>query len=839
MSRAHFDPAAYRPSWLRNASIWQWGVVGLGLVLLSLAWPLPDTADRSTSVVSLRLTDARGALLREVRPDGRGHPVPLSAVDPAAIDALLATEDQRFWWHPGIDPIALVRAAWTDLRAGRIVSGGSTITMQVARRLRNADRRGWLDKFAEMHLALRLELRWSKPRILEAWLNRVSFGNRAHGIEAAARLYFGKGARDLTRAEAAYLVGLPQSPSRYNPFRFPERARERQRKVLRAMQAHGPLTPKERRHLAALPIELRTPDRAFRAPHFTQWLLSDPPRVPGTASPPTDPHASGPALAELRTTIDPVLQRTVTGLVEARVNRLSSESVSNAAAVVLDNATGAVRAYVGSVGFWNERIQGQNDGVQMRRQPGSTLKPFTYARALASRRYTPASILADIELQGPDVGGAFSPTNYDDTYHGPVPLREALASSYNVPAVRLTREMGASTLLQTLHDAGFSSLQKPADHYGAGLTLGNGAVQLLELARAYAGLARGGSLPSLRRIRWARTAQGDTLRPALPRPEPMSLPPAAISLVTDILSDPEARAPAFGRGGPLEFSFPVAAKTGTSKDYRDNWTVGYTPEHTVAVWVGNFDGAPMRQISGVTGAGPLFHSIMQHLGPGGQFALPDGVKRVRVCPASGKRPGALCPTSRREPMLIGTAPTDTCSVHRRVPVDTRTNTRADSTTPARYVEHRRYTVYPERFHPWMRAHDRPLPPPRRSTSPPVQADAPPDSTRRRSDRLQVQYPADGTRYLTDPVLRTSHQRIHLRGTAPSSWQNVHWRVDGRRLPGDYRSATWRLRPGTHTLALWARTSSGTRRVRSRRTTITVLDASEAPPPAKTASHSSP
>ena len=228
--------------------------------------------------------------------------------------------------------------------------------------------------------------------------------------------------------------------------------------------------------------------------------------------------------------------------------------------LVLDNASGEVLAYVGSPDFWDARARGQVDGVQALRQPGSALKPFTYGLALQSRRYTPATILPDLDLQIIEAGGAFSPENYDQVFHGPVPLRNALASSFNVPAVRLVREMGPERLLALLRQAGFASLDQPAAHYGVGLTLGNGEVRMTELARAYSGLARGGTLPTLRAVRWAVTASGDTLRPAPEAPKPMGLSPEVAYVLMDILSDPEARAPGFGRGGPLELPFPAPSR---------------------------------------------------------------------------------------------------------------------------------------------------------------------------------------------------------------------------------------------------------------------------------------
>lgn len=790
------------PALPRHRRVWLAGLAGLLLFGASLVWPVPASLLHGGAVVSLRVTDRHGGLLREVQPDGRSRPVRLDAVDPAVLAALVATEDQRFYRHPGVDPVAIARAVWDNLRARRVVSGGSTLTMQVARTLRGATRRGWWDKLAEAHLAVRLEVYLTKAEILELWLNRVSFGNQAHGIEAAARLYFGKSARDLTVAEAAYLVGLPQSPSRYNPFRYPERARARQHRVLAAMEAAGALSAGEREHLEALPVALQRPEPLFRAPHFVHHLLAGVP-----------PNAG---LAEIRTTIDPALQQTVEDLLRGHLRLLRDASVTNAAAVVLDNRTGAVLAYAGSANFWDERTGGQNDGVRMLRQPGSALKPFTYAHALASRRYTPASILADVELQVLEAGGAFSPENYDRQYHGPVPLRQALASSFNVPAVRLAREIGPAALLRTLHAVGFASLRQPPETYGVGLTLGNGEVRLLELARAYAGLARGGTLPPIRTEYWRRTASGDTLYPALPPPSPTGIDPATAYLITDILSDPEARAPAFGRGGPLELPFPCAVKTGTSKDYRDNWTVGYTPRHTVAVWVGNFDGTPMRWVSGVSGAGPLFHAIMRALGSGGAFERPEGVVEGAVCPASGKRTGTACPGARAEPFLAGTVPTDTCDVHRRVHIDRRTGLLADATTPPDAIEERRYTVYPPLFHAWMRSQGLPFPP---EVS---YAQAAASDTVQYSDRLRILYPASGTTYRIDPVLRRTYQRIHLKAGVEDGLFDVAWWIDGQRQDGDYRTAQWTLQPGRHHVELRAVTGDG-RRLRSRPVVITVAE----------------
>ena len=769
------------------------GALGLAA---SLAWPLPEAAAPGARA-SVRITDGVGGLLREIQPDGTGPPVALADVAPEAVAALVATEDRRFYRHWGVDGLAILRAARQNAAAGRVTSGGSTLTMQVARALRGRTRRArWADKLVEAHLALRLDLRRSKPEILALWLNRVAFGNRAYGIEAAAATYFGKAAADLTVAEAAYLVGLPQRPSALDPFRYPARAKARQRTVLAAMRRSGLVTDAGRDALDATPLSLVRPRATFRAPHLAERVRRG------------LPHGA----LEARTTLRPALQRETESIVSAHLRGLADASVTAAAAIVLDNATGDVLAYVGSPDFWDEAARGQVDGAASLRQPGSALKPFTYALALESGRYTPDALIADLDLQIVEAGGAFSPENYDKTFHGPVPLRQALASSYNVPAVRLVQEVGPEALLALLRRSGFASLRRSAEHYGVGLTLGNGEVRLVELARAYAGIARGGTLPDVRTVRWVRTTAGDTLRaPRLPA-APMGLSPEVAYLLADMLSDPEARAPGFGRGGPLELPFPVAVKTGTSKDYRDNWAVGFTPRHTVAVWVGNADSSPMRWVSGTRGAGPIFNAVLRELGSGGEFARPEGVVERELCAVSGLRPGAHCPSRRRGVVRAGTL-RDTCAVHQRVAVDARTGLLAEAGTPRAYVEHRTFVAYPPEYHAWMRERGLPLPP--LATA----AVAARDSLRF-SDRLRVTYPEPGTAFVFDPVLRAEYQRVRLQGWAEPDLLDVRWAVDGTPLPGTLTATDWPLAPGRHTVELRAVTREG-RRLRSRPSPIVV------------------
>lgn len=646
-----------RPLWRRLARLLGVALGGAPIAALAfVAWPLPPDLLGRGELASLRLLDREGGLLREVRSrvDGRGQPLPPDAPIPEHLRlAFLAAEDARFYRHTGVDPLAICRAAVQNVRAGRIVSGASTITQQLARGL-SPRPRTLPGKAAEALWALRLEAHLPKERILRAYLDRVPLGYATHGVEAAAHLYFGRSAATLSVGQAALLAGMASSPSRFDPFRHEGRARARMGWVLDRMVALGMISAERARLEREASLDLVRPAATFRAPHFTTQLLHD-----------LDALGLDGAV-EVRTTLDPALQARVERWVREELAALAGHDISQAAAVAIDNATGDVLAYVGSSSFFDHRQGGQNDGVRALRQPGSALKPFAYGLGLASG-WTPATILADVETHLSTPSGAWVPKNYDRRVHGPVRLRAALANSYNVPAVRLTDELGADRVLEVLRDAGFASLDADASHYGAGIVLGNGDTTLWELARSFVGLARGGVVGPLRTVLGATDPTGAPLV-AAPELEPRRFLPAdAVALLTDLLSDEGARGPAFGMDNALRLPFPVAAKTGTSRAYVDNWTVGFTAERTVAVWVGNFDGRPMRRVSGITGAGPLFRRIMEGAMEG--VAPAPLVDRSRfaaaaICPLSGELASPRCPHRVEERFLPGTEPTASCSMHR-------------------------------------------------------------------------------------------------------------------------------------------------------------------------------
>jgi penicillin-binding protein 1C len=771
----------------------------LGKILLSLLvllcagfvlWPVHPQKLGHSDLASTRIFDRNGTLLREVpsAKDRRSQWVALTTIPSYVSTCFIVAEDKRFYQHWGVDLLALLRAVWQNLSQGEVVSGASTITQQLARRIYHLPRH-WFFKPVEALLALRLEIWLSKEQILEQYLNRVPFGNQVYGIGAAADLYFKKSAAFLSVEETAFLAGLPQAPSRFNPYSHFKEAKKRQEHILDLLLARGVLNAQQHQHAKATPIRLESPKSSFRAPYFCRMILEQP-RLSQSSN--------------IRTTLDDKLQSTIELLVRGHLDRLVENNVTNAAVLVLDNSDNSVVAWIGSGDFFDERHDGQVDGVSARRQPGSALKPFTYALALENG-YTTASILPDIDIN-PTLQSAGFVENYDETYHGPVRLRTALACSYNVPAVRVVEGLGVDLLLSRLLELGCASLQKEAVFYGPGLTLGNGEVTLLELTNAYATLANGGSYRAPRYLFSDETVDKISVKQVFSQ--------SVSFLISDILSDAGARAPAFGSGNTLNLPFPCAAKTGTSKDFRDNWTVGFTTNYTVGVWVGNFDGSPMYKVSGITGAAPLFRDIMLLLHPAqppGGFVPPPNVIKRRVCAQSGQLPNPLCPTILDEYFVKGTSPHSTCRVHKQLTLDRRNGLLATEQTPARFRESRVFQVWPDEYSPWLMENGFELPPTRYSRageeSPLV---------------INILSPADGDIFKLDPILRREFQTIQLEATVSMPPDSMKWYVDEHELAVVRKTefARWPLHVGKHGLRAVA--YCGNRVVSSKNVLIDVL-----------------
>jgi penicillin-binding protein 1C len=769
------------------------GALGACLWLALYVARLPVCPELEAEEASVRVLGRDEQLLASVRSKSGewSEPVPLAALSEWVVPALLAAEDKRFFQHPGVDPLAIVRALGQALAQGRIVSGASTLTQQLVRQ--SCERpRGVLGKLREVALAVRLEVAWSKSRILEGYLNRVSFGPRVLGIAAASRRYFDKPPSALGLAEAAALVAITRGPTLYDPERALELVRRRRDRILERLAAQGEIDARAIELALASPLALRRPYTLPGAFHFVRAALNG--KLAEASEPPSLAALSA-NRSELRTTLDAPLQQEVEALVAGEAARFVERRASAAAVIVVDNASAEVLAYVGSPDYKARDRLGQNDGVLALRQPGSALKPFVYALGLEQLDLHASSILPDIELSFASAEGSWAPVNYDGHFHGPVRLRPALASSLNVPAVYLADRLGPARLLDFLHRLGFRSLSEPAEHYGPALALGSGEVRLSELAAAYATLARGGLYLPL------------AFAPGPPRAAERVLGAAVAAQIGDVLSDATARAAGFGRDGVLELGFPVAAKTGTSKGYRDNWALGYSARVTVGVWVGNFDGSPMVDSSGVSGAGPLFHAVMQSAARrfpasgAGALSPADAPTILRICPLSGLRAGPHCQHVAEERYYTRALPARSCDWHEGLWIDAANGLRSSERCDG--AERRVFERYPAEYLAWAEHSRRPLSPSAVSArcASAVNAGAPSPS------RVpSVVFPAPEARFVIDPALDPEQQVIVL--GARSDGGPVRFVLDGRELGsvGPPYELPWRLAPGRH--ELWLSNDAG-------------------------------
>ncbi|MDF1739251.1 MAG: penicillin-binding protein 1C [Verrucomicrobiales bacterium] len=595
---------------------------GIVLYIVPLFFPLPENLGTSAPEGIVFLDEEGTVIRRMLDGDLRAEaPATFEEFPAVLIEATLAAEDSRFYQHNGIDLPGVLRSIRDALTHGRFTSGASTISQQTIKIYSPPRRRTFRTKLIETMTARKLEMFSSKEEIMTAYLNRLPYGNQFTGARAAARGYFNKPLSDLSAAEAALLAGLPNKPSRLNPFRNLVGAEKRSKWILMRMAEEDFLSEPDHDLACHETIQLQRGSVAeFNAPHFTDLITSQHPEITTC-----DEKA-------IRTTLNFQLQNFVEQTLTSELSRLVEKTGTRddlqGAVVVIQNETGAIKSLTGSRSFFGSR-SGQINGSWSPRSAGSTLKPFTYLLGFENG-YTAASILADTPIEYITSTGSYQPVNFDRQFTGPVSIREALANSLNVPAVKLLNEVGGPEALHTRLKEGlnFSSLESDADKYGLGLTLGNAEVRLLELTNGYATIARLGEHRPYR-----------LLAEEPPVPATGIFDHNACWLIADILSDNQARAKAFGLNSSLKLPFRTAAKTGTSTDFRDNWTVGFTPEYTVGVWVGRFDNQPLDKVSGAIGAAPIYHKVMAELYRKRKaiwYEVPGGVERKTVDRISGK-----------------------------------------------------------------------------------------------------------------------------------------------------------------------------------------------------------
>lgn len=790
-------------------------LISLVFVFIGVGWvymtPFPAELLSAQHASSSALVDRHGYELREVLSDKqtRARWRALDEIAAPLVSATIAAEDKRFYGHLGVDPVAIVRSVVYNGRRGRVVTGASTLTQQTVKMLMPRSGGALRAKLREAIWALRLERAASKAQILEQYLNRAPYGNQLYGAQAASLMYFDKPAAHLTLAESTLLACIPRAPSVLNPYKGMAALKRCQRRLLMKMRDEGAIAEADYARAASQPIEIKPRRGRVLAPHFTEALLA---QLGWSTSADVD-EALATKPQTVHTTLDLHLQRDVQGIVQTALSRLEDARVGQAAVVVLETKSAEILAWVGSRDYWDEGAKGANDGVLARRQPGSALKPFVYG-ALLEQGTPSTQVFLDWEVQFGTDKGAYIPKNYDHRYHGPVSMRVALASSLNIPAILAAEQVGVETLLKTLRSLGLETLDLDAQHYGLGIALGNGEVRLLDLAAAYATLGRDGRWVEPRRV---VDATQSTARQVYS--------PQVSAILLDMLSDDEARAVGFGRYSVLSLPYKVAVKTGTSTDYRDNWSVGVTPDYTVAVWAGNFDGSPMIESSGVTGAAPIMRQVLQTLYPEAAgpvdvpwFELPEGLTRVNVCVLSGQLANERC--DRRELALMRQAQADALPVdamHVEVSVDMRDGGLVDEGCAVEVGETQTLRAYalPGTWLSWAERERLPLVPTARSAR--CGDAAGQGAAGADTEQLRVLHPLEGDVFIIDPEMDPRAQQVTLRAAVPPRRQReaLRWFVDGQvvatvRSPFEFR---WQLRAGEHVIGVGAREPEAQVRVR--------------------------
>ncbi len=781
------------------------GSAVLACFLIYTFWGLPslDSLQSNLNTPSVHITDRNGRLLYDILPSEGGRHIVLSFenIPQCMKDATIAVEDKTFYQNPGVDIGGIIRALWINFREGGTVSGGSTITQQVARNLLlNQNERSELSlrrKLREAVLAWELTQRFSKNDILALYLNQVNYGGMSYGIEAAAQTYFGKHASDLLLPECALLTGLPQAPGVYNPFTNPDLAKARQKVVLGLMEAQGYITPPESLAAEQAPLSYNPAPYPIEAPHFIWIIKAQLDELFSSGK--LDPHQS----LVVRTTLDLNDQHLAEQVVARHLAEFKpkageiSHNVNNAALVVLDPRNGEILALIGSADFFDPSIDGALDMATSIRQTGSAFKPFIYAQALDPTRpnpWTAATSILDVSSTFITHNGEpYTPKDYDGREHGPVSVRQALASSLNIPAVRTLQKVGIENTLNLASRLGITSFGDPQS-YDLSLVLGGGQISLLQLSTAYDALANGGTYTDSQSILDIRNANGDLLYTPDKTPPQQVFDPRVAWLIDDILSDDRAREIGFGLNSTLKIDYTAAVKTGTTTNFHDNWTIGYTPDLLVGVWVGNSNYEAMHNVTGVTGAAPIWNETIRDLlqgGPDRPFLRPEGMKQVEVCALSGLLPTHECPHTRLEWFIPGTEPTTPDTYYQQVWIDPSTGQLADNSTPP----DRRKTLIvldlPVEAQPWARLQGLPLLADLKQGMdiPSVQANS-----------LALISPPPNTTYHIASDFDPSAQQLSVEAVTGQGVSQVKIYADGRLLTpvsGPPYQAWWTLSAGQH------------------------------------------
>lgn len=765
----------------------------MGGVALWAFHDLPDidTIEAGMTLPATRIYDRNETLLYEIVPpeQGRNRALTLDEIPQHCINAVIATEDANYWSHPGVDPEGILRAAWINLRGGDIIAGGSTITQQTARLLlldpQQQAERTIRRKLREMALAIQLQNRSGKEHVLTLYLNQVYFGNLAYGLEGAARAYFHKSAADLSLAECALLAGMVQNPILHDPLSDLESAQSRQQIVLGLMHKEDYISAAQMDTAERDELQFGSVRFPIEAPHFVMAVWKQLERQY-----PQQVYGGG---LDVITTVDLNWQQTAQRIAQRQLAALNSPengvpaNARNTALIALDPHTGQVLTMLGSPDYFDESIDGAVNATLASRQPGSALKPFTFAAAMNPQRDNPmtaATVLLDVKT--PFVTRrleSYTPSNFGQVEHGPVTVRESLGSSYNIPAVLALEDVGLQAFRQLAGEAGMDTLVDNS-RVDLSITLGGGEVRLLDLAAAYSIFSNGGYRLDPSMILKVTARDGRVLYEwDAPPLNQQVLDERVAYLITDILSDNSARIPSFGEHSAMQIGRPAAAKTGTTTDFRDNWIVGYTPNLVVGVWVGNADNTPMVEVTGVSGAGPIYNQFMRQvlLGqPKLDFERPADLLQVEVCELSGKLPTPQCARRQVEWFIPGTQPTDYDDWYQEFTIDRRTGLVADERTPIRERITRTYLILPQEVRDWGRRNGIESPP-----------DASLVAVPQGDDRLRLLSPDPYTVFEFSPITPRETQRLRFRVGVPADTEQVTYYLNEQAI-GTVDAAPWVL-----------------------------------------------
>ena len=795
---------------LAIAAVWGYGYIFKD-------WPPVTEVSGRQQIPSIKIVDRSGALLYEIisEESGRHQPIPYANIPDCIKQATIATEDKNFYTNPGVDLRGILRALWINLRGGETLAGGSTITQQVVRNLLLNESERYQQtlrrKLRESALAWKLTQELSKDEILALYLNQMNYGAAVYGLEAAAQTYFAKPVQDLDLAECSFIAGLPQAPAYYNPFINFEAAKARQQIVLARMEAEGYITKQAQKQAEHEKIILNPTPYPIEAPHFV-WMVQA--EVAGLLE--AGALAQGRTLV-VTTSLDLSLQEQAERIIREQIERLANKdidhNVNNAALIAMDPQTSEILVYVGSADYFNAEIYGAVNMANMVLQPGSALKPVIYAAGFdlkLDQPLTAAAVIYDVTTHfNIEDGKTYTPRNYDGAEHGPVSVRQALASSLNIPAVLVLEDIGIEQATRTAVAMGITSISNPAE-YNLTMALGGGRLTLLELTTAYSVLANEGKLLHPKIILEIRDLEENLLYSPEEEQATQAVSKSVAWLISDILSDDDARSLGFGTNSILNIDRQAAVKTGTTTNFHDNWTVGYTPELVTGVWIGNTDHEPMHEVTGLTGAAPVWHQFMRaalNNRPETWYERPIELIQVEVCQLSGQLPNGICQHTRNEWFIRSTEPTTPDSFYRQIWIDTRTNLIAGEDVPE---IHKRPIIvfdFPAMLISWAVKNNLPVV---QMYDPEWQSEGS-AAAEKESAPFVINSPRPNAKYFITSQTSLESQNLAIEITAESTVASIEIWLDGvllatlKEAPFVY---WWQLQAGLHQLWVVAATHNG-------------------------------